>query len=76
MECLVELRVAITESFHEGIRPGQPCLYPSAKYICQPVGVGSMIELCAALEGTPMTTNQTNERLDVLGLVQISMKKD
>jgi hypothetical protein len=62
--------------FHEGIRPGQPCLYPSAKYICQPVGVGSMIELCAALEGTPMTTNQTNERLDVLGLVQISMKKD
>ena len=35
----------------EPIKPGEPCLHPEERDICEPVYVGSVLGLCVALEG-------------------------
>ena len=35
----------------EPIQPGESCLHPEDRDICEPIYVGSVLGLCAALEG-------------------------
>ena len=55
--------------FHEQIQPGQECLYPKHRNICQYVGSFSFLELCAALEGTPTIDPKTRELGDFTKLL-------
>lgn len=36
----------------ESVRPGEPCLHPEQRKICEPLYVGDLLGLCNALEGT------------------------